>query len=364
LPAAASKKFDALTGARFIFATLVFLYHNRKYWREQLNHYVLQEINEFHVGVSLFFVLSGFLIAWRYNAPNTTSKFKYWRYALLRLARILPLYWLLLLISYIDWGFPGTEKSLLTFTLLHGLSNLYNLEGIAQAWSLTVELSFYLLAPLIFIYWNQRIYKAIVLLLIWLGLAVAIGYGWHSINGNKASFFYPLSFVIYSTFFGRSIEFAAGIYLAGILHNRHRNPFSKFNNLTLIGSVGLLVSMFAIGFFQPDVFHHGFDVVPGALLQYTLIPAFAITWFYGLITEQTMLSKILSSKVLVLLGNASFAFYLVHISYVNLKLKEYVMLPDKNFILLWCIAIVLFLVFEQPVNEGCRKLLKRKQHLS
>jgi peptidoglycan/LPS O-acetylase OafA/YrhL len=360
LEPAVTKKFDALTGARWMFASFVFVYHNRKYWREDINKYLLQFINELHVGVSLFFVLSGFLIAYKYNSPQHKGAFRYGQYIGLRLARILPVYWLILLASYIDWGFPNTYKSVITFSLLHGFSNIHNLDGIAQAWSLTVELSFYFLAPLLFLLWNKSAGRAIGCLLISFVLVVAAGLLWHKINGNKDEYLYPFSFVLHSTFFGRITEFAAGIYLAGILHKKHPDPFRRLNHLTYIGFAGIVISLFIIGFFQPDIFHHGYDTAAGSMLQFTLIPIFTITWFYGLICEQTWMSKILSSRLFILLGNASFAFYLVHISYVNIRLQGWHFFPDRNYILLWLVAIALYLLFEKPINDLFRKILKKK----
>lgn len=354
------KRFDALTGARWLFASLVFVYHNRKYWRNDLNKYVLQFFNELHIGVSLFFVLSGFLIAYKYNDPNN-KRSGYKTYLWLRMARILPLYWLILLVSYIDWGWPKTAcQTALTFTLAHGFSNTHNLDGLAQAWSLTVECSFYIIAPLLFILWNSHFVKALLSLLLLLAAATATGLVWHKINGNKQEFFYPFQFVLHSTFFGRFPEFIAGVWLAGILHGQHKDPFAKTRHATAIGFAGIFVSLFLIGFLQPDIFHHGNDSILGALLQYSLIPFFAILWMYGLIKEDTYLRRFFAWKPLVLLGNASFAFYLVHISYVNLRLKEWKLFGDRNYILLWLISIVLYLLFEKPVNKWCRQLLLKK----
>lgn len=354
------KKFDALTGARWLFASLVFVYHNRKYWRNDVNKYGMQFMNEMHIGVSLFFILSGFLIAYKYNDPQNRH-FHYGKYAGLRMARILPLYWLLLLVSYIDWGFPETTyQTVITFTLAHGFSNIHNLDGIAQAWSLTVELTFYIIAPLVFILWNKHFWKAVLFLLILSAVAVTVGEIWHRTNGNKDEYFYPFSFILHSTFFGRFPEFIAGVWLAGILHKRHTDPFTWIKHKTYIGFTGIFISIFCIGFLQPDIFHHGKDTVAGACLQYTLIPFFAIVWMYGLVKEETVMGKFFSLKPLILLGNASFAFYLVHISYVNLRVQRWKLFADRNFILLWLISIALYLLFEKPVNNLFRKLLNRK----
>jgi peptidoglycan/LPS O-acetylase OafA/YrhL len=358
-----TRQFDALTGTRWMFASFVFIYHNRKYWRDDVHKYVLQLMNEMHVGVSLFFVLSGFLIAYRYNNPKDRSSFQYGRYICLRLARILPIYWLILLVSYIDWGFPKIYQTFICFSLLHGFSNIHNLDGIAQAWSLTVELSFYFLAPLIFLLWNKNIARTIFLLLFTFAIVVAIGLAWHKINGNKDEYLYPVSFVLHSTFFGRCTEFAAGIWLAGILHKEYRNPFSKLKHATYIGFSGIVTSLFFISFFQPDVFHHGYNSAAGAILQYSLIPLFAIIWMYGLATEQTHMGNILSSSIVVLLGNASFAFYLVHISYANIRLQGWHLFTDRNYVLLWIVSIALYLLIEKPVNDFFRRILQKKEPL-
>ncbi len=356
-----SEKFDALTGARWLFASLVFVYHNRKYWRTGTNKYLLQLMNEMHIGVSLFFVLSGFLIAYKYNSPGN-KVFHYGRYASLRAARILPLYWLLLLISYIDWGFPKTiYQTVITFTLAHGFSNSHNLDGIAQAWSLTVEMTFYIFAPLIFFLWNKNIFKAVFMLLLLFAVACSIGYIWHKANGNKDEYFYPVHFVLHSTFFGRFTEFLAGVWLASVVHKTLPDPYKKIKHKTYIGFAGIFISLFAISFFQPDIFHHGYDNITGAILMYTLIPFFAILWLYGLVKEQTIMQQLFSTKLFVLLGNASFAFYLIHISYVNLRIKAWKLFPDRNFILLWLLSIVLYLLFEKPVNDLFRRFVNRKK---
>jgi len=166
---------------------------------------------------------------------------------------------------------------------------------------------------------------------------------------------------LHSTFFGRFPEFIAGFYLAGILHKEQKDPFKKIHHKTYIGFAGLLISLFIISFFQPDIFHHGYDTVTGSILQYILIPVFAVLWMYGLVAEQTVMSKFFSTKIIVLLGNASFAFYLVHISYVNLRMQQWHLFKDRNYVLLWLISIILYLLFEKPVNELFRKIIYSKK---
>jgi hypothetical protein len=75
-----ASRINALTGIRAIAVIMVFLYHNRKYWRNDILRYVLRFLNEFHTGVSIFFVLSGFLIAYTYADKPLRSKKEFSKY--------------------------------------------------------------------------------------------------------------------------------------------------------------------------------------------------------------------------------------------------------------------------------------------
>ena len=131
-----SDRFDALTGIRCVAASMIFLYHNRKYWRDLLGHNITSFVNELHIGVSIFFVLSGFLIAYTYRELPIKSFKDYLHYAIKRMARIFPVYWLLLTSYYFDDNFGKYDFSWLTYSLFHGFSERHNLDGISQAWSL------------------------------------------------------------------------------------------------------------------------------------------------------------------------------------------------------------------------------------
>lgn len=347
-------QYQALTGMRCVLATCVFLYHNRKYWRADVPHWLLQLLNELHLGVSLFFVLSGFVIAHRYLPNPPIQGRPYIQYLLMRVIRIFPVYWLIVLLSFADWGIPNNQPWWLTLSLLHGLSNKHNLDGLAQAWSLTVEYSFYTIAPIVLHKWCSSVVRALGLLVLSMVAAIGIGYAWYAINGNPFQFLYPYQFVLHNTFFGRWYEFAAGMYLASILH-KPPTWLSKCPFPTTIGGVGLLVTIFVIAQFEPTILDHGYQHPIGFLCQMVLVPLFAIVLFWGLITRTSWLQTFLSSQAMVLLGNASFAFYLIHISYVNIRLRNWHLFPDRNFVLLWLIATLLYLFFEKPLHQWLKQ---------
>ena len=340
---------------------MVFLYHFRKYWRSELPGPVLRFLNECHTGVSLFFVLSGFLIAYTYRDKPLESGKEYIKYILVRFARIFPVYLLLLSAKYIDTGFPSSPETILNYTLAKGFSDRYNLTGIPQSWSLTVELTFYLLAPLIYFLLRRNILKTFITLLVLAAVTVGAGYIWHSINGNPGKFFYNWFFVFNTTFMGRFIEFLAGMLLAALFTGALQKPrvvLKKHN--TLIGGIMMIACIFLISLFEKDVYSHGTDKPVGLLIRNMLLPFITIIFFYGLIVEKTWLQKFLSLKWMLLLGNASYIFYLIHISYGYSALEKWKVFPDKNFTLLWLASIVLYLLVEKPSYSFLKKMIRKQ----
>ena len=358
-PILKSQRIQALTGVRAIAATMVFLYHNRKYWRADIPEPILRMLNEFHTGVSVFFVLSGFLIAYTYKDNPLQSKKSYTQYLLIRLIRIFPVYLVILTLKGIDDGFANSKETFLTYSLLHGFSDKYNLSGLPQAWSLTVELSFYTFAPLIYYFTQKSISRTFLYLLALLVVTTLIGYGWYWYNGNPDRFMYPWFFILNTTFPGRFIEFFTGALLAYHLHTGRFVVWSKIKFKTTIGGLASLLVIYIISLFEPNVYKHGTDHIAGLLLRNIAFAFTIVLFLYGLITERTWLQRFLSTKVLVLLGNASFIFYLVHIGYVNVVLRKWNLFADRNFVLLWLVAITGYLLIEKPVCEFFKKRIKR-----
>lgn len=350
-------RFNALTGFRFIAACMVFVYHNRKYWRADLHPEVLRLFNEFHIGVALLYVLSGFLITYVYGAEPLRTGNSYLRYILLRCARILPLYWLILAAYYLDPAY-GRGNPWLTFSLLHGFSDKLNLDGLAQAWSLNVEMCFYILAPLLYLLLRKHILYLLGTLVFLFAASWLAGVIWFNMNGNPNHYFYPLKFLFIGSFVGRSSEFVAGMLLAELFRNGKTLLVERIPYKTVIGFAGIFITAYLIGLFQVDIYHQGRDTIGGYLLHALLLPVFVLFLIAGLIYEETWMHRFLASRVLVILGNASFIFYLIHISYVSLKIRHCFLLPDRNFMLLWVISIVLYYCIEKPIYHAFRKRLK------
>lgn len=351
--------FEALTGFRFLAAVLVFIYHNRKYWRAHLHPEVLRLINEFHIGVEIFFVLSGFLIAYTYNTQPLLNAKSYFRYFLTRVARIFPIYWIILVCYFFDFKNGNFTDSWRTFSLVHGFSSDFNLDAIAQAWSLTVEMTFYILAPCLFYILKKSRLLLLTAVFLLFGIALGTGCVWKVVNGNPNNWFANAEFLANSTFFGRSFAFCTGMLLAWMMQTKNTLVLDSIKNKTTIGFLGIFVVAYFSGFFQPNIFGHGVDHPIGWILQRIFIPIYVVVFLYGLITEKTRLFAFFSSPLIVLLGNASFVFYLIHISYVNIRLRMFYLMWDRNFVILWLISILVYLMIEKPVYQFLRKQIAK-----
>jgi peptidoglycan/LPS O-acetylase OafA/YrhL len=107
------------------------------------------------VGVALFFVLTGFLLFRPYVQASLTGRAmpRTGRYLRHRALRILPAYWLVVAVCMLTLPALGANSRMsdllhhLTLTQIYGLGIQHT--GLTQNWSLCVEVSFYLVLPLL-----------------------------------------------------------------------------------------------------------------------------------------------------------------------------------------------------------------------
>ena len=94
--------FPALTGVRAVAAFMVYMHHFNPFKTEIVGKNIHYFFDGFHIGVTLFFVLSGFLIAHRYF-DDVDFEFK--SYLQKRIARIYPMYFILTSATFISGNF-------------------------------------------------------------------------------------------------------------------------------------------------------------------------------------------------------------------------------------------------------------------
>ncbi|MBD1394120.1 acyltransferase family protein [Mucilaginibacter glaciei] len=379
----------ALTGVRALAAYLVFISHYAYGFDDNFPHAVQRFLNEFHIGVTIFFVLSGFLIAFRYFDTFKLTGNWFRQYLKNRVARIYPMYFLLTAGAFISYYFTGDQKItngfgspvglfLMHITFVRGFFDQLKFTGIAQGWSLTVEELFYFSAPFMF-YFAQRYKKFYVQPFIITGAGLLLVLMFRNVNWY--GFFGNFTFMMLYTFLGRCFEFFAGIQLALIVKNKTLNGAAKtrytYLGFGLIFVCVWIMSLLPIPKGEVAGLHNPWGIITN---NYVLAASIAL-FFYGLLTETTVLKKLLSNKFVELLGKSSYIFYLIHLGYMYdflhfsfNKLNDDVFnLYDKwgvdwsspfqydglnvlyAFIILNAVSVILFKLIEEPLNHYIRK---------
>lgn len=343
--------FPALTGFRAIAAWMIFIYHFFPF--KNANHsypkWIADIIWEFHFGVDMFFVLSGFLITYRYF-DDTPIRFK--KYMINRVARIYPMYFLITLLVFIvgyfqtgSWTLDTTIQAILSFTMTKALFSDYFLSGIPQGWTLTLEEMFYLTAPFYFILIKKNKWWLYILPIIIFIFGSLMKY----FLGNFDNIGSPLQTDIHPYI----IEFFTGIGLA-ILIKKQKITIPKHIKITYLGL--FFIGLYTIGIGEMRTILN-LKTEVGKFTEMGLLSILGIApFFWGLIHEKTIISKILSLPIMVLLGKASYIFYLIHKGFIPIFIDEHIW-NNKLFLFisLNIISIILFRYIEEPANHWIRK---------
>ncbi|CAM3880155.1 acyltransferase [Mucilaginibacter galii] len=392
----------ALTGVRALAAYLVFISHFEYIFDGNFPHAVQRFLQEFHMGVTIFFVLSGFLITYRYYNNFHLTKDWFKQYLKNRVARIYPMYFLLTVLAFVYYYFTHDPKItkgffspvlllLMHVTFIRGFfADLWD-TGIAQGWSLTVEECFYFSAPFIFLL-SKRFRKLFIQPFVITGVALLLvlifrNFDWYGFFGN-------FTFTMIYTFLGRCFEFFVGIQLALILLNK---GVARTNNIKYT-YIGFLLMMFCVGIMSqlsiPKGWMAGLHNPFGIITNNYLLPPCIAMFFYGLLTESTVFKTILSFKFVELLGKSSYIFYLIHLGYIRDFLNGWINKandwvfeyydkhniswehsPFENdivnlviqFVVLNALSILLFKTIEEPMNHYIRQsdfLIKSKSKVA
>ena len=323
-----------LTSLRMVAALLVFLHHFYPFGAPESLLYAVSR--QGGMGVSLFFTLSGFLIGLRYLprfAANGLDGAYLRSFFMKRFARIYPLYFVIALLSLL----LDAEKTLnFVNAVIHlALTQSYFLtlpmQLVPTAWSLSVELGFYLLTPLVLVgmarvggKWRTRgVLSAVSVLAAWtVGLLViGIGVRAFSIASGLSEWrgygFIPSAgMMIEWTALGRFAEFAAGI-LAALVYTytnwldalyRGRRGTVLATGLTAFSTAATVLAFFVMhrtGATQSEHWLYLYFVVTAALTALTIL---------SLISSTNPIADLLAWRPLVYLGHISYALYLMQMT--------------------------------------------------
>ncbi|HTQ66603.1 MAG TPA: acyltransferase [Puia sp.] len=346
-----NERYPALTGIRALGATVVFFNH----LPFKIGSIIIVDI------LTFFFVLSGFLIVYLYYEKLDISRKWLYKYFVNRFARIYPVYFLLVTIAILILHDFRSEFLFKNYTLTHALFNNTKDIAIQPSWSLTVEECFYFLAPLIMFLIKKFNFLVSFLLGVFLLLIALL------ISEANISFLHTPLFVFTTTFFGYFFAFYAGAWLAIIILEREKNAnvVLEGNKWTIWGLIGIAVPIILMIYvYRTD---HPFKSAALVMITNFILPVPVAVLYFGLICEKSFLSRILSDKIFGWMGRGSYSFYLMHTLIINYLALPFIINHSENYynfyvvvtyIITQVLSILLFALYEEPLNMFIRKKFK------
>jgi peptidoglycan/LPS O-acetylase OafA/YrhL len=321
-------------------------------------HY--QIIGEGFIGVSFFFILSGFILSLNYDEKLLTRKVTFREFWVARIARVYPLHLFTLLLAVL-LGISATETisdffidpapSVVTFlsnaTLIQSFipDAAYFFSYNTPSWSISDEMFFYFAFPFVVLLFVRN--KVLLRFGLLLFLCVpAIMYFWPNENHHKFFYINP---------FFRIVDFLIGIFL----HQLYKVP--AISRLFRSKISATFLELLAIGAFVVVFAYHNYVPVLYRYSCYYWVPMSLIIFCFAY--QAGAVSRMLSGRVLVLLGEISFSFYLIHqlvIRFMVDKNAEYGLTGD-NYVLtaiIFVISLGLSYVLHRFVEKPCNTYLK------
>jgi peptidoglycan/LPS O-acetylase OafA/YrhL len=310
-------------------------------------------------GVTLFFTLSGFVICYNYYYKFSSSFFatigNFYR---ARFARIYPVYFLVLA-PFILFGFQPTSGYFgdflphLTMTQAWLFDKNKVLSFNPVAWSVSVEIFFYIAFPFIFLFLLKKLtsIKAIyltgmVIYLALVGYVVILAVIPDPASGVEETISYLWAYIFPLPHLA---DFLLGCLAALIFDKLRNRPVTQKELARSSVLVALSIGFITFLMFEPfaPVFNLG-----------NLNSLFFACLIFYLARYSTGLQKLLSTRALVFLGEVSYSFYLIHYFCISLtnQLIDYSKFPGVLAIFITLLISILFsallyLFVEKPFKK-------------
>ena len=304
------KEITYLTGLRFLAAFYVFVFHMYIHgYYKNFPRGVEAIVGQGALGVNVFFVLSGFLLAYSHLKDFSDERFQgvgYFRRFLAKsLARIYPVYFVgMLLFLLVSFGLNFVPAKLplivvLNIFMLHSWVPSLAMEWYGGgSWSISTEMFFYLTFPLLMpLLVRIKTANTLFLLLSITIVLAAIPGIWYNYTCTDDLTKFAL---VYNFPLARAPEFIAGMF-TGLLVLRFGWRVPVWGALLALGMTCIYLAFF--GFRLGGYVVHNWAVLPTIVLLLGCLayspPSFVFNW--------------LGSRIMVYLGRVSYSFYIIQI---------------------------------------------------
>ncbi|WP_332848375.1 acyltransferase family protein [Massilia sp. S19_KUP03_FR1] len=314
------------------------------------------------VGVDLFFVLSGYLIADQLlRGVQSGQPLSLWRFYLRRALRTWPAFWVVLAAYFAFPTIMGGKPPPPLWTFLTFTQNIGLQPGTAfsQAWSLCIEEQFYLALPLALlaaVALHLRRWQAWCALALLLAVGIGLrAYLWHRYALEEGGQVRGYMAHVYYASLCRFDEFLPGVAVALVRHG-HPHLWQRLmehgRKVLLAGVAGCAALLYgALNFYYIEDYGYGFFMTA---FGYSLLAmAFALL-VIGALSPHTLLhrARIPGARQLALW---SYSIYLIHKPVGNIvgKLAVQWQLPGSvtltlTIVLSLLAGALLFYLVEQP----------------
>jgi peptidoglycan/LPS O-acetylase OafA/YrhL len=309
-------RLDALTSLRFVAAAAIVVLHTGDLFAPAPGTTLVYALNG---GLSFFFVLSGFVLAYNYprlDAPGATATF-----LVLRFARLWPLHVagfaaMLALSPPAAWVLPGIDPALAAVLNLTLLQSWVPVPGYAvsfngPSWTLSVDVFFYAAFPVLIVAMHRAPVAAFVA-----AVLVSLGCAWaaQTLPAPASSDLAAWNAHMLARFFppARLVEFAAGMLAARAYASRPARPANGIRG-TLVEVAVLAATAAALAQLH-GMLSLAARVGPGIadwLAQVAAAPVLAAA-LVVIARRAGAISRALSTRAAVHLGDLSYATYLLH----------------------------------------------------
>jgi peptidoglycan/LPS O-acetylase OafA/YrhL len=355
-------RLESLTSLRFFAASMILLLHLSQLFQFN-NHSALQGLALWQ-GVSFFFVLSGFILAYVHPRIETAEQSN--RFMLARFARIWPTHFVAFLFTialvptvlHIPNLIPVAAANLCmvqVWTFNPAVSESFN----SVSWTISIELFFYFCFPFLIQDFDRKIKArwlvATILSLSFIALCMAplvAGYPQGTL---------PPSLYLGENPICRLFEFNLGIFVCWLFKRKIQlrdlsTTVATILEITAIVAIALAVDLSNL---WPSQYATGaISVVRAWAIDMGGAPAYAALILL-VATEKGKIAQFLNKKLLVRLGEISFSMYMFHLS-VLYALTKYQssfanlpgwILPTSGTILCLIISHLNFTFIETPLRR-------------
>ncbi|RWC62578.1 acyltransferase [Mesorhizobium sp.] len=349
-------RIDSLTSLRF-FAALGVLLHHLDFLGRSTN----PSIKSFHTllfegfnGVTFFFILSGFIISLSFTERARSGEVSFSDFIFFRVARLYPTHLLTLfaaIVAYRSWPYLASDYRLISNIFLvqatiPDFDYYFSFNGVS--WSISAEMIFYSIFCLV-AFSSSRQLVAFWLVLMFLILINILAFGANGATGGWLIYINPAF---------RFIDFLTGMLLYRLFKSNKLRLAPTSATILEVASMAFLGAATLVAVYGGVGFPYRLDI-------YYILPMSAVIFIFA--HQRGFVSRVLAWWPLVLLGDSSFALYMIHQIIVMVGARTMIVEPvnspvyaaiTSSVILVTCVlvSVIIYKFFERPLNIALRRV--------